>query len=92
MCPINATRVKIPYAVSVVSELDATPVNMLLVRNTDDDPALDNGKLITNIPDRFAVCIQPTSIYDSVNIRSNKNIKLNEEHSKLILIYNFLIL
>lgn len=70
LCPITATGMKVPYAVSVVSKLRSTPGNILLIRNTDDDPDLANATHITNIPEQIGVCVKPFHFeYDSVNFQ-----------------------
>lgn len=66
LCPVTAPELRVPYAVSVVSKLKAPAGNVLLVRNTDADPELANGTLITNIPDKIGVCVKPFHFeYDS---------------------------
>lgn len=69
LCPVTASDITVPYAVSVVSKLHSPPGNILLVRNTDDDVDLVNTTHITNIPDEIGVCVKPFHFdYDSVRI------------------------
>lgn len=66
LCPVTAPDLRVPYAVSIVSKLKSPAGNIILVRNTDDDPDLANGTHITNVPDKIGVCVKPFHFeYDS---------------------------
>ncbi|XP_058820002.1 uncharacterized protein LOC131682502 isoform X2 [Topomyia yanbarensis] len=58
LCPIRGPFPEIPYAVSVVSKIRAPPGNVLLLRNTDNDPDFNN-RTFSNIPKSIGVCVKP---------------------------------
>ncbi|XP_055546069.1 uncharacterized protein LOC129730620 isoform X2 [Wyeomyia smithii] len=58
LCPIRGPFPDIPYAVSVVSKIRAPPGNVLLLRNTDNDPDFNN-RTFSNIPSSIGVCVKP---------------------------------
>ena len=58
LCPIRGNSAEIPYSVSVVSKIRAPPGNVLLLRNTDNDPDFVNHS-VANIPNEMAVCVKP---------------------------------
>lgn len=69
LCPLQAPGLEIPYAVSIVSKIRSPPGNVLLLRNTDQDPSLQNRTNINQIPDKIGVCIKPFHFnYDSVSV------------------------
>lgn len=58
LCPIRGPFPDIPYAVSVVSKIKAPPGNVLLLRNTDNDPDFNN-RTFSNVPNSIGVCVKP---------------------------------
>ncbi|KFB42425.1 AGAP010096-PA-like protein [Anopheles sinensis] len=58
LCPIRGPYPEIPYAVSVVSKIRAAPGNVLMLRNTDNDPDFTN-RTFSNIPNSIGVCVKP---------------------------------
>lgn len=69
LCPLNAPGLDVPYAVSIVSKLRSPPGNLLLLRNTDQDPSFANRSNINVIPESIGICIKPFHFnYDSVSI------------------------
>ncbi|XP_055592799.1 uncharacterized protein LOC129744346 isoform X2 [Uranotaenia lowii] len=58
LCPIRGPFPEIPYAVSVVSKIKLPPANVLLLRNTDNDPDFNN-RTFSNIPNSIGVCVKP---------------------------------
>ncbi|XP_055637945.1 uncharacterized protein LOC129776374 isoform X2 [Toxorhynchites rutilus septentrionalis] len=58
LCPIRGPFPEIPYAVSVVSKIRSPPGNVLLLRNTDNDPDFNN-RTFSNIPNSIGVCVKP---------------------------------
>ncbi|XP_065084259.1 uncharacterized protein LOC135706547 isoform X1 [Ochlerotatus camptorhynchus] len=58
LCPIRGPFPEIPYAVSVVSKIKSPPGNVLLLRNTDNDPDFNN-RTFSNIPNSIGVCVKP---------------------------------
>ncbi|XP_040168091.1 uncharacterized protein LOC120903000 isoform X1 [Anopheles arabiensis] len=58
LCPIRGPYPEIPHAVSVVSKIRAAPGNVLMLRNTDNDPDFTN-RTFSNIPNSIGVCVKP---------------------------------
>ncbi|XP_038110846.1 uncharacterized protein LOC6046701 isoform X1 [Culex quinquefasciatus] len=58
LCPIRGPFPDIPYAVSVVSKIKSPPGNVLLLRNTDNDPDFNN-RTFSNVPNSIGVCVKP---------------------------------
>lgn len=70
LCPLRISLLDVPYSVSIVSKLKSPPGNILLLRNTDQDPDFNN-RSVANIPDKIAVCVKPLHFdYDNVSIRN----------------------
>ncbi|XP_035795180.1 uncharacterized protein LOC118468469 isoform X1 [Anopheles albimanus] len=58
LCPIRGPYPEIPHAVSVVSKIRAAPGNVLMLRNTDNDPDFTN-RTFSNVPNSIGVCVKP---------------------------------
>ncbi|XP_058059014.1 uncharacterized protein LOC131209879 [Anopheles bellator] len=58
LCPIRGPYPEVPHHVSVVSKIRAAPGNVLMLRNTDNDPDFTN-RTFSNIPNSIGVCVKP---------------------------------
>lgn len=82
LCPLKSVGPEVPFAVSIVSKMFSPPGNILLVRNTDQDPDFVN-QTITNIPNKIAICVKP--IHFNYNQVSNTIPNVMEKKGNLLL-------